>query len=390
MTVPGQKIFLATGQDSRQSSVVRLYDSRVSVNLSALGGAGGKGGDGGNGGDGAAGNRGMNATKRGSGTSGTNGGNGGRGGHGANGGNAGNSANINLYVKFEDIDILPVLRVTNKSIKGGNAGLGGRGGSGGMGGIGGSSFTWTETETISITDSHGKSQHVTRSETRTNPGGSNGASGSPGQGGNPGIPGLQGADGSFKMNVVANSGGLVTACRNVFQLVLEGVHEFTSSTGIIEPGQEVLGWGFKIANKSDMMSPARHVHLLLRPDSKLQQICGCKLDMSVAPLEVTTTADDRKVRFAVKVPDTPPQGQVVSIDTDVYFQANLVRINRLHQGFCDNSYPIHSEYPVALSDVHGGLLLLPNTEIPMTWKVRNHSLVAVGSSAPNAQVFCEV
>jgi hypothetical protein len=378
VSVPNQNIFLVTPK-STNPQMLPLFDSSVSIALSARGGDGGGGGKGGKGGDGAAGIHGTDATPDRAGTSGTNGGNGGKGGNGGSGGNAGLSGNIEIYVKEGDIDLLVAIENTNvEEARGGRAGAFGVGGTGGAGGRGGK----TATKTITTRNGDG----TTNYSYITIPGGSPGTNGRSGNDGSSGLDGLNGRAGKVTYYIVPEKGGNIEEFAKMFDLRLFSYADFISNTGIIEPGQQLVVRKITLSNATNMTTPKNRIDITLQPSNMIETTDKDNIVMLSEVIKQNETLHlPENIQFYFKIAkiNIPEIGIVFQTDATIRLTATVCRLKKILPNFDPIPKTIKIRYPLELSTCCGALCLSEGKRVPFTIKVRNVSLVALGSSSSN-------
>lgn len=220
---------------------------------------------------------------------------------------------------------------------------------------------------------------------RISPGGLSGAAGIRGNDGDNGDAGLDGKGGRLILSVVATVGGAVTQYDSMFNLTLSGFRPFTSETGIIEPGQKLIISGIKVQNTNRMPVPAGRVQLSLQPNIALHldndSCCYILPQINMSMFAPVDLSEDHIMSF--KIARHPPNMNNTTLvyDTNVVVRAEMTRIKRYIANFDKVPHPIHVQYPVELSVLQGGTIIAPGACVPLTVKIRNNSLRALGMMA---------
>ncbi len=342
---------------------------------------GGKGGDGGNGGDGATGYRGSDgsdATRYSSGSDGSNGGPGGDGGNATSGSNGGKGGRVTVQLSHKDTDLLILFTHDINGGKGGKAGKNGSGGSGGAGGRGGSSYSWTETEydTESYTDSDGNSQTrtVTRTTHHSNSGGSDGSRGRSGSDGNARVSnGADAPDGHYQVDVTQEDGSVKTFTER-YDLALTG-YEIThgqNADSIIEPGEAIQIRKIRVKNTGKMPTPSHQDVLVYLKNSEWAISEGEQLAIprSIAPGQEVTL--EQVINFKVKDTTITKPGERFVIRDTISPVALMNRANRHFENF-PNQQTFEVTYPVEISPITALPSLAPGESTQVIWKVTNIS-----------------
>jgi hypothetical protein len=307
------------------------------------------------------------------------GGNGGKGGNGGSGGNAGLSGNIDIYVKEADIDLLVAIESTNvDEARGGRGGAFGVGGTGGGGGRGGK----TATKTITTRNGDG----TTNYSYITIPGGSPGTNGRSGNDGSTGLDGLNGRGGKVTYYIVPEKGGNVEEFAKMFDLRLFSYADFVSNTGIIEPGQQLVVRKITLSNAANMTTPKNRIDITLQPSNMIETNDKDNIVMLseiIKQNETLTLSENIQFYFKIAKITIPEVGIVFQTDATIRLTATVCRLKKILPSFDPIPKTIKIRYPLELSTCCGALCLSEGKRVPFTIKVRNVSLVALGSSSLN-------
>jgi hypothetical protein len=96
---------------------------------------------------------------------------------------------------------------------------------------------------------------------------------------------------------------------------------------------------------------------------------------------------DAKAFFQVNRIPTPCNNAVTRIQSQVKIIAESMRTKYQLQNFHKVPAPLTITYPVEISVIRGGLTIVEGDRIPIVVKLRNHSLVNVGSLAATGRIL---
>jgi len=374
--------------DGGQTTIenVRPFGATDWIDLAADGGPGGRGGDGGAGGAGGAGGKGRDASRWSSGGDGGHGGRGGDGGAATSGAPGGAGGALRVRVGERDTQLLMLVRHSVAGGVGGGPGENGRGGPGGPAGAGGDSYSWTDTE--SYTDSEGN--HQTRTTYHHSPGGSSGSPGASGRTSGAVVErGAVGAEGSFAIDVVADTGE-VTSYASRYELRLRALeHESANVDWVYEPGERIRVGGVAVENVGGMPTP-------LHRELRVELVRGGWVEpaddqfLLVPPgLEAAARAElpgqlEFRVRdFAPGGPDAP-----LAVTETLNIRAWLPSVHRGFDDFCGDDVASLGRfvvrYPVRLSAIECLPSLAAGERGRVRFRVTNQSAKPLGRRAGRA------
>ncbi|EGC36138.1 hypothetical protein DICPUDRAFT_97676 [Dictyostelium purpureum] len=373
----------AHNQPRKGVEALQLGNPETHLYLSSRGGDGGHGGRGGDGGNGGAGYAGQNATRYSSGTNGGPGGNGGAGGDGGSGAHSGNGDNITIQCNQEDMDLLMILgQAISNTAPGvpGTGGDGGDGGNGGPGGPGGSSYTWTES--YSVSDGRGGS--TTQYRSYTNPGGISGPSGYPGADGTKGINGISGVPGVYGIHLNTLDRGVVIY-EAPYDLQVDKI-SFIDTIGynIIEPDSDVRLMVLH-TNVGGMPTPSHQNIMAYIADNKWVY-CDPRNRVAMQRwiVEKTSVYLPKEIYFHIRdfqqdIYKLPRNPFIVGATMD--HECLVDRVNQNFKRVSATKSPFQVEYPVQSSLIKGLDCVTMGDEAPLVYSIWNKSLLNIGEKA---------
>ena len=201
--------------------------------------------------------------------------------------------------------------------------------------------------------------------------------------GRDGQPGQDGVAGNLVINVVNAETGEIEEYSSVYKFQLSSIAPFYSTTGILEPGQQVKVSSFVLSNIGGMPSPATSLIVTMKGNSLLvveEQFSSWTVRDKVFPNKTLEVAEPLPFTIAEGLKSPFPE-DTLQLSTELTMTARFPRTNVEFADFQKDKIPLSITHPLDISIVAGSRATVFDWQVPITITLRNKARVAFGLTA---------